>query len=97
MRVTRLGHQIRSDYLVALAKEASHFGVTFPDLELVRAPINSPEGQRYLSLINAGINCALANCQLLTYLTREAFWKIIPSVFIETLYDVSYNTCMQEE
>ncbi|OYK80034.1 RNA-splicing ligase RtcB [Coxiella burnetii] len=92
-----LGHQIGSDYLVALAKEASRLGVTLPDRELACAPIKSAEGQRYLGAMNAGINCALANRQLLTHLTREAFGKIIPSVFIETLYDVSHNTCKQEE
>ncbi len=47
--------------------------------------------------MNAGINCALANRQFLTHLIREAFGEIIPSVFIETLYDVSHNTCKQEE
>lgn len=91
-----LGHQIGTDYLITLAKAASRLGLHLPDRELACAPILSPEGQEYLGAMNAGINCALANRQILTHLTRTIFDKIFPGVSIETLYDVSHNTCKRE-
>ncbi|RDI46886.1 RtcB family protein [Aquicella lusitana] len=92
-----LGHQIGSDYLVALAKAAGRLGIHLPDRELACAPILSEEGQRYIGAMRAGINCALANRQIITHLTREAMSSIIPDIHIETLYDVSHNTCKQEK
>lgn len=91
-----LGHQIGSDYLVSLAKAAQRLGLTLPDRELACAPILSPEGQQYIGAMRAGINCALANRQILTHLTRKIFENILSDVAIETLYDVSHNTCKQE-
>ncbi len=91
-----LGHQIGTDYLVSLAKAARRLGVELPDRELACAPINSAEGQQYLGAMNAGINCALANRQILTHLTRECFERVLPGTLISTLYDVSHNTCKYE-
>lgn len=91
-----LGHQIGTDYLITLAKAAQRLGVNLPDRELASAPILSPEGQKYLGAMNAGINCALANRQILTHLTRDCFAEILPGAKISTLYDVSHNTCKRE-
>jgi len=91
-----LGHQIGTDYLVSLAKAASRLGIELPDRELACAPINSAEGQQYLGAMNAAINCALANRQILTQLTRETFARILPHTALETLFDVSHNTCKAE-
>ncbi len=91
-----LGHQIGTDYLISLAKAAQRLGVRLPDRELACAPILSPEGQKYLGAMNAGINCALANRQILTQLTRDCFDALMPGVKINTLYDVSHNTCKRE-
>ncbi|MEW6354005.1 MAG: RtcB family protein [Pseudomonadota bacterium] len=92
-----LGHQIGTEYLVLLAKAASRLGINLPDRELACAPINSPEGQRYIGAMNAAINCALANRQILTHLTREVFTRITPAAILETLFDVSHNTCKAEK
>jgi len=91
-----LGHQIGTDYLVGLAKQASALGIHLPDRELASAPILSPEGQRYLGAMNAGINCALANRQIITHLTRRAFESVIPKALLSNIYDVSHNTCKAE-
>lgn len=91
-----LGHQIGTDYLVSLAKAVHKLGVELPDRELACAPIQSPEGKKYLGAMNAGINCALANRQILTQLTRDCFEKVLPGTQIHTLYDVSHNTCKPE-
>ena len=71
-----LGHQIGTDYLVSLAKAASRLGVHLPDRELACAPILSDEGQKYIGAMHGGINCALANRQIITELTREAVQKL---------------------
>ncbi|MCB0573419.1 MAG: RtcB family protein, partial [Saprospiraceae bacterium] len=91
-----LGHQIGTDYLLLLAKAASRLGIRLPDRELACAPINSPEGQQYIGAMNAAINCALANRQILTHLTRETFKTVYPDIRLETLFDVSHNTCKTE-
>ncbi|MDW8324493.1 MAG: RtcB family protein [Burkholderiales bacterium] len=91
-----LGHQIGTDYLVSLAQAAARLGIALPDRELACAPINSPEGQEYLGAMNAAINVALANRQILAHLTRESFASVIPGVKLTTLYDVSHNTCKLE-
>ena len=92
-----LGHQIGTDYLISLARAASRLGIHLPDRELACAPINSPEGQEYLGAMNAAINIALANRQILTHLTRDAFARIFPEAFLTTLFDVSHNTCKLEK
>lgn len=92
-----LGHQIGSEFLVELAKAAGRLGVVLPERELACAPILSDEGQRYLGAMRAAINCALANRQILTHLTREVFARFFPDARLETLYDVSHNTCKTEK
>jgi tRNA-splicing ligase RtcB len=91
-----LGHQVGTEYLLSLAKAASRLGLTLPDRELACAPIQSPEGEQYLGAMRAAINCALANRQILTHLTRQAFTQVFPDAVLETLYDVSHNTCKTE-
>lgn len=91
-----LGHQIGTDYLVMLAKVANRLGIRLPDRELACAPVKSPEGQQYLGAMNAAINCALTNRQILTHLTRETFAEIFPKATLETLFDISHNTCKLE-
>lgn len=91
-----LGHQIGTEYMVSLAKAAKRLGISLPDRELACAPINSPEGQEYIGAMNAAINCAFANRQVLTHMTRNVFEGVFKGVKIETLYDVSHNTCKEE-
>ena len=91
-----LGHQIGTDYLVSLAKAAQRLGIRLPDRELACAPIKSPEGQQYIGAMNAAVNCALANRQILTHLTRGTFARVVPEAALDTLFDVSHNTCKIE-
>jgi tRNA-splicing ligase RtcB len=91
-----LGHQIGTEYMLILAKAASRLGIHLPDRELACAPIKSPEGQQYIGAMNAAINCALANRQILTHLARVSCEKIYRDAEFETLFDVSHNTCKAE-
>lgn len=92
-----LGHQIGTEFLRQMVMAAAGFGIELPDRELACAPINSPLGQAYLGAMRTGINCALANRQILTHLTRQVFSRILPKAELPLLYDVSHNTCKVEE
>lgn len=91
-----LGHQIGTEFLKKMVLAAADYGIHLPDRELACAPIESPLGQAYLGAMNAGINCALANRQILTHLTRQAFAEVFPHSHLALLYDVSHNTCKRE-
>ncbi len=79
--------------MVIAAKE---FGLDLPDRELACAPIQSDLGQRYLGAMRAGMNCALANRQIITHLTRQVFARLFPGARLDMLYDVSHNICKVE-
>ena len=93
-----LGHQIGNDYLPQLEQASRKYGIPIRERELVCAPINSPEGQQYLSAVNCGINCAFANRQALAHLARIGFQKVLGTRpdRILTLYEVAHNTAKIE-
>lgn len=92
-----LGHQIGTEFLKQMVISAKEYGISLPDRELACAPLNSALGQEYLGAMRAAINCALANRQIITHLTRSAFAGILPQAELTLLYDVSHNTCKEEE
>jgi tRNA-splicing ligase RtcB len=92
-----LGHQVATDYAPRMIKAAQEQGLELADRELACAPIRSDVGRQYYGAMCAGINCALANRQVLTHLTREAFATVFPNANLTLLYDVSHNTCKVEE
>jgi len=92
-----LGHQIGTDFLKKMTTSAGQFGIQLPERELACAPLDSKLGQSYLGAMRSGINCALANRQVLTHLVRQVFDRIMPKATIKLLYDVSHNTCQEEE
>lgn len=91
-----LGHQIGTDALKNLAYAVQKYKINIRDRELVSAPVNSPEGKQYFGAMSAGINCALANRQIITHLVREIFNEVYPEGHIKMLYDISHNTCKVE-
>jgi len=92
-----LGHQIGTEYLRDMAAAAARYGIVLPDRELACAPIKSDIGERYLGAMRAGINCALANREIIGHLTRDTFGMLFPGAHLELLFDVSHNTCKVEE
>ena len=97
-----LGHQIGTDYLKEMLRAAPAHGIDLPDKELACVPIQSKVGKAYLGAMRAGINCALANRQILTCLVRGVFQQVFgPDAgnngpWPAMLYDVSHNTCKVE-
>ncbi|UCF04867.1 MAG: RtcB family protein [bacterium] len=88
-----LGHQIGTDYLKVLRRASEKYHIPILEAELVAAPIKSPEGERYIAAVKAGINCAFANRQAIGGLVRKAFHRIfaIKDEEIHTLYEVGHN------
>lgn len=91
-----LGHQIGTEYLRLMAEAAHRYGIRLPDRELACAPLESEVGASYLGAMRAGINCALANRQIIAHLARETIRRVLPEASLALLYDVSHNTCKYE-
>jgi len=91
-----LGHQIGSEFLREMGIAAPAAGIELPDRELACARIKSELGQRYLGAMRAGINCALANREIIGHLTRTVFARFFPHNPLTLLFDVSHNTCKLE-
>ena len=92
-----LGHQIGTEFLREMTIAAEAAGIALPARELACAPIRSEVGARYLGAMRAGINCALANRQIIGHLAREAFAQVFPRAAMPLLFDVSHNACKVEE
>lgn len=92
-----LGHQIGQDFLPRMAAEAKARKLSLPDRDLACVPILSELGQEYLSAMHCGVNCALANRQVIAHLARRAFLGLWPNASLRQFYDVSHNICLAEE
>lgn len=92
-----LGHQIGTEFLRDMAIASPALTAESGDRELASAPVESELGRRYLGAMRAGINCALANRQIITHLVRNVFAELLPAATLAILYDVSHNTCKLEQ
>lgn len=92
-----LGHQVATDYMPRMLEAAKEAGIELPERDLACAPINSDVGKQYYGAMRAGINCAIANRQVLTHLVRQAFEQVFPQAELKLFYDVSHNTCKVED
>ncbi len=92
-----LGHQVATDYMRLMVAETNKKKINLPDRDLACAPIHSETGEKYLGAMRSAINCALANRQIISHLAREAFAEIFPRSALSMLYDVSHNTCREEQ
>lgn len=90
-----LGHQICTDYVREFQGAARRYGITLPDRELMCAPLESPEGQRYFAAMQCAANFAFANRQALTALVRESFEQVFAgsglNPAVRQVYDVAHN------
>jgi len=90
-----LGHQVCSDYVKSLQNAVQRYGIKLPDRSLVCAPLDSPEGEAYLSAMSCAANYAFANRQVLSHYAREAFESVLagklPGWQLHQVYDVAHN------
>jgi len=92
-----LGHQIGTDYLKILAEASRKYKIPIHERELVCAPINSKEGQKYISAVKCAINYAFANRQVITALARKSFTRIFKDSELKMFYGIGHNTLKQEK
>ncbi len=90
-----LGHQVCSDYVQSLQTMVQRYNIILPDRSLVCAPLDSPEGQAYLSAMACAANYAFANRQVLSHYAREAFESVLAGRVNDwqlfQVYDVTHN------
>ena len=91
-----LGHQVATDYGKRMLAQAAKHGLVLRDRELACAPLDSDLGQAYFGAMNAAVNCALANRQVLTHLARMAFAEFFPRARLPLVFDVCHNTAKLE-
>lgn len=93
-----LGHQIGTDYLLKLKRASQKYRIPIREHELVGAPIESPEGEEYISAMFCGINCAFANRQAIGHLARKCLSAVMGVAYesVRILYDVGHNTAKFE-
>ncbi len=92
-----LGHQVCSDSVKEMLKVMGRYGIQVPDKQLACAPVDSPEGQKYLAAMAAAANYGRANRQALTHATRQAFASALGDGNLKLLYDVSHNLAKLED
>jgi len=95
------GHQIASDYIAFLTRKYRDVVKKLPDRELVYAPFNSEDGQKYWQAMAAAANFAWNNRQIITYWVRKSFENVFKTdaenLGLELIYDVAHNIAKIEE
>lgn len=95
------GYQICDDYLVVMQSAVQKYGLSLPDRQLACAPLESPEGKRYLAAMACAANYAWANRQAIAHWTREAFEHVFGTsarkLGMRQIYDVAHNIAKIEE
>lgn len=89
------GHQICSDYVREFQTAVKRYGIRLPDRELVCAPLDSPEGKRYLAAMACAANYAFCNRQVLAHHARRAFEQALAGIVedwdLTQVYDIAHN------
>src|SRR4029077_2011315 len=74
---------------------AKKYHIALPDRQLACAPVDSPEGRRYLGAMRCAVNYAFANRQVIAHHTRKAFEKALGmsamQIGLRTVYEVAHN------
>ena len=95
-----LGYQVCEDYLGVMAAATSRYHLELPDRQLSCAPVDSPEGRRYLAAMACAANYAWANRQMIMHLTEQALLhalRISPKELdLRLVYDVAHNIAKLE-
>jgi len=95
------GHQVCDDSLGEMQKATVKYGIKLPDKQLASAPVQSPEGQRYLGAMASAANYAWANRQAIAHWVREGFEQVFgkgaSQLGLRQVYDVAHNIAKIEE
>ncbi|EKE27395.1 MAG: hypothetical protein ACD_3C00213G0004 [uncultured bacterium (gcode 4)] len=91
-----LGHQVATDYVRIMLQSQSKYWIELVDRELACLPFSSPEWQDYFAAMSGAANFAWANRQMITYLIRQSWERVIGKWELRLLYDVAHNICKIE-
>lgn len=94
------GHQICTDYVGEMIQASKKYGIELADEQLCCAPLDSPEALKYFGAMNAAVNFAFNNRQLMTHWTRESFDSVFgkgTSESMNLVYDVCHNIAKYEK
>jgi len=90
-----LGHQVCTDSLKEMGRAMSRYRIRVPDRQLACAPVDSPEGKRYLGAMFAAANFAWCNRQIMMHLSAEALARALGTtrqgIGFRLIYDVAHN------
>jgi tRNA-splicing ligase RtcB len=96
-----LGYQVCDDSLASFRNCPAKYGFELPDRQLACAPVDSPEGRKYIAAMRAAANYGFCNRQLLMQQAREVFASVFgrswEDLGMEQLYDVAHNIAKLEE
>jgi len=96
-----LGYQVCDDALAVFRNAPAKYGIELPDRQLACAPVDSPEGRKYIDAMRAAANFGFCNRQLLMQQAREVFASVFgrswEDLGMELLYDVAHNIAKLEE
>lgn len=95
------GHQVAQDFIHLAEAKQEESGFRPVDRQLAALPLQSADGQNYLSAMACAANFAWANRQLLMHGVREAFSTVFGrkarSKDLPMVYDVCHNIAKIEE
>ena len=95
-----LGHQVCTDYLRKIEQQHGDLLDQLPDKELAAAPAGSRLAEDYYGAMNAAINFAWVNRQLIMHQTRQVFADVFDTEWqaldMALLYDVAHNIAKKE-
>jgi len=96
-----LGHQVCDDYLAKIMHASKSYGFKLPDKQLACAPLNSKEGEEYLTAMQSAANFAWNNRRVIMHLAKKSFketFKMTDSELgFNLIYDVCHNIAKIEE
>jgi tRNA-splicing ligase RtcB len=96
-----VGHQACTDSVKTIDRLMPKLGIDVPDRQLACVPMDHPEAERYLGVMDAAGNFARANRHVLMDATRESFAGTFgrPSrdLGMELVYDISHNLAKIED
>jgi tRNA-splicing ligase RtcB len=95
-----LGHQVCTDFLKRMKGAMHRYDIEIPDPQLCCVPLASPEGKAYLGAMNAAVNFAFANRQILAARAvrglSRALGGSVESLGARTVYEVAHNIAKME-
>lgn len=93
-----LGHQVCTDYLAEMGAAMKRHSINVADRQLACVPIQSAEGEAYLSAMRAAANFAWANRQTILHFLRGSVQKVFgASARLDLIYDVCHNIAKREK